>query len=205
MSWLKAQTRRTNQFVHGDFSLQLWTAGASFAVLAILGFVLGCIFEDLATQFVSTFTANLSGSGVMNEDGTIRLLPLLTNNIRAAVFTILYGFVPFVFLPALSLGINALLIGFFAAFYLTNGLSMLYFFAAIIPHGIFEFPAMVLSIALGLSLCRTINDYIRHNTSGAVKECIIDILRVLCLRTIPLFVIASLVECYITPLIVSFI
>ena len=159
----------------------------------------------MSTKFVGFFTANISGSGVMDDDGTIHLLPLLTNNIRAAVFTVLYGFVPFVFLPALSLGINALLIGFFAAFYLTNGLSMLYFFAAIIPHGIFEFPAMVLSIALGLSLCHTVNNYIRHNTSGTVKECIIDILRVLCLRAIPLFVIASLVECYITPLIVSFI
>ena len=109
------------------------------------------------------------------------------------------------FLPALSLGINALLVGFFAAFYLKNGMSMLYFCAAIIPHGIFEIPALVISIGLGLYLCRTINDFARHNTKGAVTAAVQDILRVLCLRAVPLFVIASVIECYITPWIVSFI
>ena len=56
--------------------------------------------------------------------------------------------------------------------------GMLYFFAAIIPHGIFEFPALIISIALGLHLCRVINDYVRHNTKGAVKDCLHGILRV---------------------------
>ena len=205
MNWLKEQNHKTRQFIRGEFSSQLWMAGVAFAVLAVLGFILGCIFKDLTVEFISFFTGNLSNNGVIDADGTIHLIPLLFNNLRAAAFTILYGFIPFVFLPALSLGINALLIGVFAAFYLTNGLSMLYFFAAIIPHGIFEFPALILSIALGLYLCRVINDYVRHNTKGAVKDCLHGILRVFCLRAAPLFIIASLFECFVTPFIVSFI
>ena len=109
------------------------------------------------------------------------------------------------FAVGLGVGINSLLIGFFAAFYLKNGMSMLYFCAAIIPHGIFEIPALVISIGLGLYLCRTINDFARHNTKGAVTAAVQDILRALCLRAVPLFVIASVIECYITPWIVSFI
>lgn len=199
MSWLKEQNRRTREFVRGPFSSQLWMASVAFVVLLVLGFVMGLLLKDFATSFVGFFTTTLASSGIVEEDGTIHLLPLLVNNIRAAVFTIAYGFIPFVFLPALSLGINALLIGFFAAFYLNSGMSMLYFFAAIVPHGIFEIPALVISIALGLYLCRIINDYVRHNTKGVVKSAIFDILRVLCLRAVPLFVIASVIECYITP------
>lgn len=205
MSWLKVQNGRTKAFITGDFSSQLRMTSVAFAVLLVVGVVLGCIFPDMAEQFVTLFTGNLTGSGIVDEDGTIRLLPLLANNIRAAVATIAYGLFPFLFLPALSLGINSLLIGFFAAFYLKNGMSMLYFCAAIIPHGIFEIPALVISIALGLYLCRTINDFARHNTKGAVTTAAQDILRVLCLRAIPLFVIASVIESYITPWIVSFI
>lgn len=205
MNWLKEQNRRTKEFVAGPFSSHLWMASVAFAVLLVLGVVLGCIFPDIAQQFVAFFTGNLSGSGIVDEDGKIHLLPLLFNNIRAAMATISYGFLPFLFLPALSLGINALLIGFFAAFYLNNGMNMLYFCAAIIPHGIFEIPALVLSIALGLYLCGTINDYVRHNTKGVVKSSLQDILRVLCLRAIPLFVIASFIECYITPRIANLI
>lgn len=205
MSWLKEQNRRTQEFVRGDFSSQLWMAGVAFAVLLALGFVLGLFLKDFATTFVGFFTTTLASSGIVEEDGTIHLLPLLVNNVRAAIFTISYGFIPFLYLPALSLGINALLIGFFAAFYLNNGMSMLYFFAGIIPHGIFEIPALILSIALGLYLCRIVNDYVRHNTKGIVKSAVFDILRVLCLRAVPLFVIASIIESYITPWIASLI
>lgn len=205
MSWLKEQNRRTREFVRGPFSSQLWMASAAFVVLLVLGFVMGLLLKDFATSFVGFFTTTLASSGIVEEDGTIHLLPLLVNNIRAAVFTIAYGFIPFVFLPALSLGINALLIGFFAAFYLNNGMSMLYFFAAIVPHGIFEIPALVISIALGLYLCRVINDYARHSTKGTVKTALGSILRVYCLRAAPLFLVAALIECYITPRIITFI
>ena len=205
MKWLKLQNRRTKDFVTGAFSSQLWMTAAAFAVLLVLGVVLGCIFPDMAQQCVGFFTANLSNSGIVDENGTIRLLPLLANNIRAAISTIAYGFLPFLFLPALALGINSLLIGFFAAFYWNNGMDMLYFCAAIIPHGIFEIPALVISIALGLYLCGIINDYVRHNTKGIVQSALLDSLRVLCLRAIPLFVIASVIECYITPRIVNLI
>ena len=199
MKWLKEQNRRTQEFIRGEFSSQLWMTGVAFAVLLVLGFVLGWLFRDMAENFVALFTSALTGNGIIDEDGSIRLLPLLANNVRAAVTTVAYGLIPFLFLPALSLGINSMLIGFFAVFYLNNGMDMLYFFAAIIPHGIFELPALVIAIALGLYLCRTVNDFVRHNAKGIVMAALQDAMRVLCLRAIPLFMIASVIECYITP------
>lgn len=203
MKWLKEQNRLTREFVRGNFSSQLWMTGVAFIVLLVVGFIMGLIMKDFAAEFVGFFTSTLASSEIMDDAGTIHLLPLLTNNIRAALATIAYGLIPLLFLPALSLGINSLLIGFFAAFYVNNGMSMLYFFAAIIPHGIFEIPALVLSIASGLYLCRCVNDFARQNTKGVVKSALVNILRVFCLRAAPLFIIASVIECYITPLIVS--
>ena len=88
MNWMKEQNRRTDEFVAGPFSSHLWMTSVSFAVLLVLGVVFGCIFPDMAQQFVSFFTGNLTGSGIVDEDGTIHLLPLLANNLRAAVATI---------------------------------------------------------------------------------------------------------------------
>ena len=202
---LKAQNRLTREFMRGKLSSHLWMSAVAFGILMVLGFVAGLVFKDLTNTFLGFFMENINTNGVLDEDGTIHLLPLLYNNLRAAVFTIAYGFMPFIYLPALSLGINSLLLGFFAAYYYSNGMSMLYYFAAIIPHGIFELPALVLSIALGLYLCYTVNEYIRHNTKGLVKEALIDIARVYVLRAAPLFIVASLAESYVTPWIVSLI
>ena len=82
-------------------------------------------------------------------------------------------------------------------------MSMLYYLAAIVPHGIFELPALVLSIALGLYLCKAVNHYIRHNTNGTVVAAVMNIWRVFLLRAVPLFVVASVVESYVTPWIIS--
>ena len=205
MGKLREQNRLAREFIRGDFSSQLWISAVAFPVLMILGFVLGILIDDLAANFVTTFTSQLADNGVMGEDGTIHLPALLYNNLRASVFTICYGFIPMLFLPALSLGINALLLGFFAAYYYINGMSMLFFFAAIIPHGIFEIPALVLSIALGLYLCRIITNYVRHNEKGIVRTALYHILRVFVLRAVPLFAIASVVESYITPWIITLI
>lgn len=205
MQDLKTQNRLVHDFMRGEFAALLKMTAAAFAVLMVLGFVLGLLMEDMAENFVGFFVRNVNTSGIMDEGGKIHLFPLLFNNLRAAVMTIAYGFLPYIYFPALSLGINSLLLGFFAAFYYSNGMSMLYYFAAIIPHGIFELPALVLSIALGLYLCKTVNAYIRENTKGLVKDTVMDILRVLCLRAAPLFVVASVVESYVTPWVVSFI
>lgn len=67
----------------------------------------------------------------------------------------LYGLIPFVPLSALALGTNALLLGAFAALYQHHGIGLGVYFIGILPHGIFELPALILSCALGLLICRT--------------------------------------------------
>ena len=43
----------------------------------------------------------------MDTTGRVDVLALFGNNVRATVFSIAYGFIPFIYLPALSIGINS--------------------------------------------------------------------------------------------------
>lgn len=203
MKWLKKQNRLTKDFLSGEFSSVFWMCAAAFGILIVLGFIAGLINEDFAADFVGRFTQQVDDMGVVNDDGTVSAAALFSNNLRATVFTILYGIVPFVFLPAIALGTNTILLGAFAAYYVHHKVSLLTYLAALIPHGIFEFPALVLAIALGIYLCKRINFTIRTGTKGVVRETWGQILRVLVLRLIPLLLVASVVEAYVTPLIVN--
>ena len=203
MKWLKKQNRLTKDFLSGEFSSVFWTCAAALGILIVLGFIAGLINEDFAADFVGRFTQQVDDMGVVNDDGTVSAAALFSNNLRATVFTILYGIVPFVFLPAIALGTNTILLGAFAAYYVHHKVSLLTYLAALIPHGIFEFPALVLAIALGIYLCKRINFTIRTGTKGVVRETWGQILRVLVLRLIPLLLVASVVEAYVTPLIVN--
>ena len=132
----------------------------------------------------------------MQEDGSFNVLALFTNNLRAMVLGVLYGFIPFLYLPALALGVNAAILGMLAS--LIDG-QWLLLAAGILPHGIFELPALFLSLAAGLCLCKNINVYIRKNEKGVMKPLLLNILRVVVLLVLPLLVIAAVMETYVTP------
>ena len=120
------------------------------------------------------------------------------------VFTILYGFVPFLFLPVVSALSNAAVIGALAAYYRLNQLPMAVFFAGIVPHGIFEIPALVLAVTLGFLLCRNVARIIlRSGRAVPMVDLLANILRTMLFVIFPLLLIAALIECYITPAIMS--
>ena len=61
----------------------------------------------------------------------------------------------FVFLPAIILGYNAVIIGITCAFFYGNGNQGILLGSGAAAHGIFEIPALILSAALGIYLCGT--------------------------------------------------
>jgi len=85
--------------------------------------------------------------------GNLSPLLLLANNLRAYAVTMLYGLIPFVRLPALALGVNAVLLGGLAACYAATDTTMLLYAASLLPHGIFELPALILAFSMGLYIC----------------------------------------------------
>lgn len=166
MDWLEQQRTRLHGFYRTEYRYSLRITAIAFGALILLGFAVSLLLPDLADQLFLQFAQQMAELGIMDTTGRVDVLALFGNNVRATVFSIAYGFIPFIYLPALSIGINSLLLGLFAGVYVNNGISLLAYFAGIVPHGIFELPALILALSSGIYLCRKVTDYVRHNEKG---------------------------------------
>lgn len=121
---------------------------------------------------------------------------IMVNNIRVAILAFVAG-ITFGLLTIYLLVYNGLIIGALAALFWHSGMSYV-FWAYILPHGIIELVAIFIAGGSGLYLgYRMIHPgpfTWKYRLLRTVKESAL-----LLLGTIPLFVIAGLIEGYITP------
>lgn len=204
MSALREQYSLLREFWNREFKSIVSACTKGMILLIVLGAGLGLIYPDVVDAAFDSFTAMVEDAGIIAEDGSISVFALLFNNWWAMLISAAYGFIPFVFLPVLSLVSNSVLLGVFAALYMNNGLGIFMYLAGILPHGIFELPALVLSISCGVYLCLNMNRRILGSEKKIpMVELLSDLLRVILLLVAPLVVAAAFIECYITPLILS--
>lgn len=205
MNWLKEQMARLREFLRGDFRRVL--LGCVFGMLGavLLGVVIGILFPAQAAQVLANFMAQIAGSGVISEEGEMSVFALLMNNWRAMLISAAYGFIPFLFLPLISLVINGGMLGMLAAVFQAEGGSLAAYFAGILPHGIFELPALIFSIACGVALCGNMCRLVTSSPRRIpMAELLEDLLRVIVLVVAPLTVAAAFIECYVTPVVMGF-
>lgn len=193
---MKKQLRALGDFWREEYGRWVGMTAVAFLVLVVLSYIAGRLFPEIPAAILTYFNEIVADSGIVRDDGSFSALALFGNNLRAMVLSTLYGFIPFLYLPALSMGVNAILLGMVASS--VNG-QWLLLAAGILPHGIFELPALCLSLAAGLCLCQNINRYIRKNEKGIMKPLLLNILRVTGLVVIPLLVVAAIMESYVTP------
>jgi len=199
--WIKEQYDIMSGFFHREFAPSLRITAIAFGAIVVLTFVVSLFAKDLAASIVDRFAAMVQELGIMDEDGGFSALLIFRNNLQATAVSILYGFIPFLYLPALSLGTNAMILGVMGGYYVNNGHSLLIYLAGILPHGIFELPALIISLALGFYLCQVVVTYVRKNTKGIVGAALKNIARVFLFWVVPLLMVAAATEAYITPLI----
>lgn len=204
MSFLKDQCLLLRDFLRAGFRrTALWCA-VGMAVAAAAGFVAALAFPQLAEAVIARFMAMVDETGIVDESGALSSLGLLANNWGAMLVSALYGFIPFLFLPVLSLASNGLLLGLMGGFYQVRGVSLLLYLAGILPHGVFELPALVLSVACGVTLCQNMCRVVTNSPKRVpMVELGGDLLRVMLLMVFPMTVIAALLEAYVTPLVMS--
>lgn len=178
-------------------------ASIAFLVLAPLFYGVCLALPDLRELLLGQVLSSMDGLGVIQDDGTVSALGLFSNNLQACMFIMLYGLIPFLQLPALTLGINAMMLGVLAAWYTTQGVSLLIYLALILPHGIFELPALALTLATGLFVCGQLTRRCRVKEGAfSLWDCILLMGRMLLVVT-PLLAAAAVVEAYVTPLVAS--
>ena len=203
MEWLKKQHRALWRFYRETFGEALLMTTAAFLIICLLGFGVSLFNRSIPELVLNYFTQMVQDGNIITDDGIIHFGALLINNLRAAAISVLYGFIPFIYLTALAVGMNALIIGVLAAYYVNSGTSLLIFFAGILPHGVFELPALLIAFALGLLLCRRTTQYVRKNTKGMMKPLLCNIARSFVMHVLPLLVMAAVAETYITPAVLA--
>lgn len=179
-------------------------AAMAFLILVLLAFGACMASPVLLERAIGFLMDIMAGLEVQNEDGSLSALALFLNNFEAAVMIMTYGLIPFLQLPAMSLGVNAVLLGIMAAWYVNNGYSAAAYLAALVPHGIFELPALVCAFGVGLFVCGQLSRRVRHDEAALpFWNCLILISETLVLVLLPLLAAAALVEAYITPVVAS--
>ena len=113
---------------------------------------------------------------------------IIYNNIQSTLLSILLG-IFFGIFPLISTVANGYMLGFVSSISVSSeGLISL---LKILPHGIFEIPAVFISLGLGL---RTGMFIFRKNKIKALKSYLVNSLRVFLLIIIPLLIIAGIIE-----------
>ena len=85
------------------------------------------------------------------------------------------------------------------AYRLLPGANVLSYLMAILPHGIFEIPALLLGISMGILLCRELTRKILGTNKMPVLERIKGIINTFVVLVVPLLIVAALIESFITP------
>lgn len=162
-------------------------------------FVLGFFFTDLIDSlFRVVFNVSLSetildyinqlilqteGMGMEELIGFIFL-----NNLRSSFFALVFGILLGIF-PVFAAVLNGFLLGFVADLSVrSQGIFVLW---RILPHGIFELPAVFISLGLGLRLGFY---FWRRRKNEKFKDLFIESIRIFLLIVFPLLVIAAIIE-----------
>lgn len=187
------------KFYRKDFGGTAFAAGWAFAGIVVLSFLASMLFPTQADGIVEQSAQMMQQSGMSDDGGNILFFPLLLNNLVAMITSVSYGLIPFIRLPALTLGVNGASLGLLAGYYVHHDISLLEYLVGILPHGIFEIPALILSAALGLHLCKAVTAALREKKKGAVSTAVTQCGQILVYWILPLTILAAVIETYVTP------
>ena len=204
MSGLREHCAQVAPFLRQRAARPFLAMAVLFLISALLG-VAACRAEpEIVNVILGSFQGMMESAGVVDESGGISFLGLLVNNWLAMVMSLLYGFIPFLFLPVLAVISNAAIIGVILGACGMLGMPLPALLAGILPHGIFELPALFLAGALGFLLCRNVvRVLLRSPKAEPMLELLLNLLRALLLVVFPLVLCAAALEAYVTPLVMD--
>jgi len=165
-----------------------------FIAFLVVGATLPRTFQEAFTE-----TLGRQFAPIVNLPPLMIMITIFLNNALKSFVAMLLG-VFFGIAPIAFVAINGLIIGLVMSVF-TQAQGPLATVAAILPHGVIEIPAFILSSAIGVRL--GIRFYKRiKGEHGLGMEMIAAILFFL-VYLLPAFLVAAFIEAYITPLILS--
>jgi stage II sporulation protein M len=153
--------------------------------MAVIGFLVPAP-EIISTKIMEILEEILLKTQGMN---TLELIFfIITNNVQTSFLGMIFGFILGIF-PLITIIVNGYLLGFVSsmAVGVESGFSLL----KLLPHGIFEIPAIVLSLGIGLKLGTF---PFKKNPRKTLKKYLTNSIRVFFLVVLPLLVLAGIIE-----------
>lgn len=130
----------------------------SVVVLFVIVFVLSCVFlmnrPDHTYKTIVELQERLLGKIPIHATGFKLFLSIFMNNLRVSFFSIMLGLIPFLFLPVFGVIRNGFILGAVTVMASQMGWKVASYLILcyIAPHGIFELPAMLYSVSMGIFL-----------------------------------------------------
>ena len=175
------------------------TAGA-FVVLTVIGYIAGWFRPEAIEPLLSAFEEMIGDKGLTEASGADLMTGILASNLSALFIAMLLGLIPFIRLPAMELGLNALMLGGMASYYQHEGFPLLAYLVGVLPHGITELAALALACAGGLHLCSAVSDaLLRRGEKGGVSRALGDCMLMYMRVIVPLLIVSAIIEAFITP------
>jgi len=168
-----------------DSRIYLWIIAALFFASAVFGFLFPVFFLDYINKFMEQISAQTEGLNFIQL-----FLFIFSNNIKTAFIGLFSGILAGI-IPIAIVLFNGYVLGFVAnRVVLNSGVSVLW---RLLPHGVFEIPALILSLGLGLRM----GWFIFKEKGKRMKELsysLINSAKVFIYLIIPLLVIAAIIE-----------
>lgn len=158
-------------------------AFAVFMLTFLVGFLFPVFYRAEIFSFIAELIATLGDKGVVEMIGYIFL-----NNLRAGFFAMILG-IGFGIFPLSAVVVNGYLLGFVARFAVEQeGIFVLW---QLVPHGIFELPAILFSIGMGMKLGVSV---LGVWGCGKLKYNLREGFRFFVFVVVPLLVVAAVIE-----------
>lgn len=170
-------------------------AALIFVLSAGAGAMLVMQDPTIGESFMQVLAEALDLEGLMEQGGLAIAIALFLNNLQACIILFLGG-VTFGILTIFVLATNGIVVG--AVAQVVNELQGgLFVVAALLPHGIFELPALFIAGALGLMLAGSIRRELYEDGDAAADARRYTV--VFAKTVLPLLVLAAITEAFITP------
>jgi stage II sporulation protein M len=175
------------------FSTPLFLAAAVFFLALIQGFFLP---PEILEKIIGMMRAYL-------KNVFFSFWGIFLNNLMAASIIFIGGF--FFSIPSFILSyFNFMLIGATAKYYSAK-IGLAKYFLFILPHGIFEIPAIFIAFTLGISITSSLIRLISSKDGKSFVKSLKQHLMAFLFIVVPLLIVAALIEVHITPKIAKWI
>ena len=154
-----------------------------FALTFLIGFVYPYFFRVEIFSFIKELMAIFEGKSIAEM-----VVLIFFNNFKASLFAIILGIGIGIF-PLVTTIINGYLLGFVSREAVSqNGVFVLW---QLLPHGIFELPAVIFSIGIGMKIG---GEMFSGNVGKKLKYNFVEGLRFFVFIVFPLLFVAAIIE-----------